>query len=152
MIHVVGGGLAGCEAALQLAARGHEVRLVEMRPYKVALEVHGPPGEHDLTTRQLALKDAGIDAVIDTPLHPYTVGLLGSVPSANKRGERLYQIEGMTPNMLALPKGCAFGPRCLARGPECEAQPEVRAVEGRNLRCFHPQGQLGVAADTEAGQ
>jgi HD superfamily phosphohydrolase len=40
-------------------------RIVEMRPYTVALEVHGPPGEHDLTTRQQALQEAGIDAMID---------------------------------------------------------------------------------------
>ena len=51
------------------------------------------------------------DDVIDRPLHPYTVGLLGSVPSANKRGQRLNQIPGMTPDMLALPKGCAFRER-----------------------------------------
>lgn len=80
------------------------------------------------------------DDVIDHPLHPYTVGLLGSVPSANKRGERLYQIEGMTPNMLALPEGCAFGPRCSARTPACASRPEVTDIARRRLRCFNPQG------------
>ncbi|WP_223423826.1 ABC transporter ATP-binding protein [Tateyamaria pelophila] len=80
------------------------------------------------------------DDVIDHPLHPYTVGLLGSVPSANKRGARLYQIEGMTPNMLALPDGCAFGPRCGMRTAACAAQPDVEDVAERRLRCFNPQG------------
>ncbi|MEX0350910.1 MAG: ABC transporter ATP-binding protein [Paracoccaceae bacterium] len=79
------------------------------------------------------------DDVIDRPLHPYTVGLLGSVPSANKRGQRLYQIEGMTPNMLAMPKGCAFAPRCRAAAPDCATAPEITKTDGRRLRCHHPQ-------------
>jgi peptide/nickel transport system ATP-binding protein len=85
-----------------------------------------------------------IDDVIDRPLHPYTVGLLGSVPTANRRGQRLFQIEGMTPNMLALPNGCAFGPRCRARTDECLLEPQVRDINKRNLRCFNPQ----LAAET----
>ena len=85
-----------------------------------------------------------IDDVIDRPLHPYTVGLLGSVPTANRRGQRLFQIEGMTPNMLALPNGCAFGPRCRARTDECLLEPQVRDINQRNLRCFNPQ----LAAET----
>ncbi|MEL6205581.1 MAG: ABC transporter ATP-binding protein [Pseudomonadota bacterium] len=78
------------------------------------------------------------DDVIDHPLHPYTVGLLGSVPTSNKRGERLYQIEGMTPNMLALPRGCAFAPRCRRASGSCAAEPPLEQVAGRYLRCFHP--------------
>lgn len=85
------------------------------------------------------VEQGGIDDVIDRPLHPYTVGLLGSVPTANRRGQRLFQIEGMTPNMLALPEGCAFGPRCQARKAACNAQPPIEDVEGRRLRCFNPQ-------------
>ncbi|MEM9523751.1 MAG: ABC transporter ATP-binding protein [Pseudomonadota bacterium] len=84
------------------------------------------------------------DDVIDRPLHPYTVGLLGSVPTANRRGERLFQIEGMTPNMLALPEGCAFAPRCRARTAACSARPEVEEVARRRLRCFNPQGLVGA--------
>ena len=85
------------------------------------------------------VEQGGIDDVIDRPLHPFTVGLLGSVPTANRRGQRLFQIEGMTPNMLALPEGCAFGPRCQARKAACNAQPPIEDVEGRRLRCFNPQ-------------
>ncbi|MCH8950505.1 MAG: ABC transporter ATP-binding protein [Proteobacteria bacterium] len=81
------------------------------------------------------------DDVIDRPLHPYTVGLLGSVPSANKRGQRLNQIPGMTPNMLALPKGCAFRERCARAGDACLAEPGItEPAAGRALRCFHPHG------------
>ncbi|WP_434052782.1 MAG: ABC transporter ATP-binding protein [Roseibium sp.] len=84
------------------------------------------------------------DNVIDHPLHPYTVGLLGSVPTANKRGERLFQIEGMTPNMLSLPEGCAFAPRCGFATPACQVPPPVEHVAGRELRCYHPQSQVAA--------
>ena len=81
------------------------------------------------------------DDVIDRPLHPYTVGLLGSVPSANKRGQRLNQIPGMTPNMLALPRGCAFRERCSRAGDACLADPDItEPAAGRAIRCFHPHG------------
>lgn len=86
------------------------------------------------------VEQGGIDDVIDRPLHPYTVGLLGSVPTANRRGARLYQIEGMTPNALDMPQGCAFGPRCGTRTSACAAQPPVTDVSQRRLRCFNPQG------------
>ena len=81
------------------------------------------------------------DDVIDRPLHPYTVGLLGSVPSANKRGQRLNQIPGMTPNMLALPKGCAFRERCSRASDACLVNPDItEPAAGRAIRCFHPHG------------
>ncbi|WP_298852715.1 ABC transporter ATP-binding protein [uncultured Ruegeria sp.] len=85
------------------------------------------------------------DDVIDRPRHPYTVGLLGSVPSANKRGQRLYQIEGMTPNMLALPQGCAFAPRCTRASDECKTAPPIQKSGGSRIRCFHPFGEGGRA-------
>lgn len=84
------------------------------------------------------------DDVIDRPLHPYTVGLLGSVPTANNRGERLFQIEGMTPNMLALPEGCAFAPRCNSASDVCKSPPPVEHVADRELRCYHPQSQVAA--------
>ena len=89
------------------------------------------------------VEQGATDDVIDKPLHPYTVGLLGSVPTANRRGKRLFQIEGMTPNVLAMPEGCAFGPRCTARTADCENQPEIEDVAQRSLRCFNPQGLAG---------
>ncbi|MEO1492130.1 MAG: ABC transporter ATP-binding protein [Pseudomonadota bacterium] len=80
-----------------------------------------------------------VDAVIDRPRHPYTAGLLGSVPSANRRGARLSQIPGMTPNMLALPPGCAFQPRCPRAGAGClETLPEPKGTDGHLVRCLHP--------------
>jgi peptide/nickel transport system ATP-binding protein len=76
--------------------------------------------------------------ILDRPLHPYTHGLIGSVPSRNRRGERLRQIPGVTPNLLALPQGCAFRMRCANADSSCETEPLVEPVHGRELRCFHP--------------
>ena len=81
------------------------------------------------------------DDLIDNPLHPYTAGLIGSVPTANKRGERLFQIEGMPPDILSLPKGCAFSPRCASVNEACKRPPEVQQVFDRELRCYHPNAQ-----------
>lgn len=79
------------------------------------------------------------DDVIDRPLHPYSVGLLGSVPSANKRGERLNQIPGMTPNLIGLPEGCAFKTRCPRASELCNTTPEAsELMPGRKIRCHHP--------------
>ncbi len=85
------------------------------------------------------VEQGATDDVIDRPLHPYTVGLLGSVPSANRRGQPLAQIPGMTPNMLALPSGCAFRERCPREDDACATPPEAVGVEeGHLVRCVHP--------------
>jgi peptide/nickel transport system ATP-binding protein len=76
------------------------------------------------------------DAIIGAPLHPYTRGLIGSVPSNNKRGERLMQIPGMTPSLLSLPVGCAFQTRCASAVDACRApQALVELPGGRQVRC-----------------
>jgi len=77
--------------------------------------------------------------VLDAPLHPYTAGLIGSVPSRNRRGEPLRQIPGMTPSLLKLPPGCAFRTRCPRADEACLQAPElVELRPGRQARCFHP--------------
>jgi peptide/nickel transport system ATP-binding protein len=81
------------------------------------------------------------DEVIDRPLHPYSEGLIGSVPSQNTRGQRLTQIPGMTPSLLNLPLGCAFRERCGYADELCEATPDMTSpAPGRGVRCFHPLG------------
>jgi len=80
-----------------------------------------------------------VSAVLDAPLHPYTAGLIGSVPSRNARGRPLRQIPGMTPSVLNLPPGCAFRSRCDRASPACEADPPMRELApGRDARCVHP--------------
>ena len=77
--------------------------------------------------------------VLDHPVHPYTHGLIGSVPSRNHRGERLRQIPGMTPSLLSLPPGCAFQSRCTHATTACEQEPPVTEKSpGHTARCFHP--------------
>ena len=83
-----------------------------------------------------------VDAVLDAPLHPYTVGLIDSLPSENRRGQRLRQIPGMTPNLLSLPAGCAFAARCPRATEVCGVAPEItQPLPGRLVRCFHPGAQ-----------
>jgi peptide/nickel transport system ATP-binding protein len=77
--------------------------------------------------------------IVSAPLHPYTRGLIGSVPSHNRRGERLTQIPGMTPSLLNLAPGCAFRTRCARATQACLAEPELaEAAPLRAVRCFHP--------------
>ena len=84
--------------------------------------------------------------VIDHPRHPYTVGLLGSVPSANRRGQRLTQIPGMTPNMLDLPPGCAFRERCPRASEICLTLPQIgEGEDGHPTRCHHPHREEAPA-------
>ncbi len=72
--------------------------------------------------------------------HPYTQGLLASIPSREKRGERLEQIAGSVPSPFALPKGCKFAPRCKYRTQKCvDEEPPLFEVEtGQKIRCFYP--------------
>ena len=85
------------------------------------------------------VEQGNISDVLDRPLHPYTSGLIGSVPSRNKRGSDLYQIPGMTPSLLNLPKGCAFRERCSRADIDCLESPEITSnIVGRHIRCFHP--------------
>ena len=85
------------------------------------------------------VEHGSVDEVLDTPLHPYTYGLIGSVPSRNRRGQPLDQIPGMTPSLLNLPPGCAFRARCPRAAEECLEEPPVQNLRaGRSARCFHP--------------
>ena len=78
--------------------------------------------------------------VLTQPHHPYTQGLLDSVPSRSVRGARLKQIPGMAPSVLNLSAGCAFRPRCGYASEICATMPEMRpsGAEGRTVRCHHP--------------
>ncbi|HEX7927979.1 MAG TPA: ABC transporter ATP-binding protein [bacterium] len=79
------------------------------------------------------------DDVLDRPLHPYTRGLIRSLPANNPRGGRLFQIPGMVPQPINLPPGCAFAARCPRVGPACAVEPEEREVApGHAVRCHHP--------------
>ncbi len=74
------------------------------------------------------------------PRHPYTYGLMKSLPDGQKSGEKLSTIEGSIPNMADLPPGCSFAPRCPYAGEACKkAMPELTEVEpGHLARCCRP--------------
>ncbi len=77
--------------------------------------------------------------LLDRPLHPYTAGLIASIPSRNERGKPLAQIPGMTPSLLNLKPGCAFRERCARATDACAVAPEItHPSASRTLRCFHP--------------
>jgi peptide/nickel transport system ATP-binding protein len=77
------------------------------------------------------------DDVLDRPRHPYTAGLLSSVPSRNRKGAPLAQIPGMTPSLLDPPAGCLFRTRCARASAACAADPAL-AGGAHVFRCHHP--------------
>jgi len=80
-----------------------------------------------------------VDSVLDHPLHHYTRGLIGSVPSSNRRGEPLQQIPGATPPLFNLPAGCRFRTRCLRADDVCGSEPPILELGSEHsARCFHP--------------
>ncbi|MBC8240312.1 MAG: ABC transporter ATP-binding protein [Alphaproteobacteria bacterium] len=106
---------------------------------------------HDLTVvaglaEKVAVMYAGriveyapVDRLLDSPAHPYTQGLIQSIPSNVSRGKRLTQIPGMAPSLLNLPTGCAFAPRCTFATDACGVAPDETALGGsRRVRCHHP--------------
>ena len=60
--------------------------------------------------------------VIHAPRHPYTIGLMGSIPKVGLHQDRLLQIDGAMPRLNAIPPGCAFNPRCPKRFGRCEVE------------------------------
>lgn len=84
------------------------------------------------------VEEGDIYSIFEDPKHPYTVGLLKSIPSIDERNEKLEAIPGVVPNPLNMPKGCRFEPRCNKAMARCkEEQPELTVLgEERNVRCF----------------
>jgi peptide/nickel transport system ATP-binding protein len=79
-----------------------------------------------------------VDEILDRPMHPYTRGLLDSVPSRNTPGRPLAQIRGMTPSLLRLGEACAFRERCSRAIDPCRAAPAVQLAGHRAVRCVNP--------------
>jgi peptide/nickel transport system ATP-binding protein len=81
-----------------------------------------------------------VDAVLDAPIHPYTDGLMRSLPSAGMPGQPLRQIPGATPSLSRLPQGCPFAPRCERALPVCVAEAPAITPFGalREARCHNP--------------
>ncbi len=81
--------------------------------------------------------------VIKSPRHPYTKGLMGSIPDPEAEAARLIQIPGSMPRLTHIPKGCAFNPRCGFANDQCRTErPPVRAVGKGSVACFLDEAQL----------
>ena len=88
-----------------------------------------------------------VDAVLAAPLHPYTRGLIGSLPGGGAPGTSLDQIPGLPPSPMNLPPGCAFAPRCPRADTACTVAPDLtRHPHGRTVRCWHPHAVLETVA------
>jgi len=84
-----------------------------------------------------------VDAVLAAPFHPYTHGLIGSLPGGGSPGAPLDQIPGLPPSPVNLPPGCAFAPRCPRADAACTAAPDnTTHPGGRAVRCWHPHAAL----------
>ena len=85
------------------------------------------------------VEEAAVDDLFETPLHPYTVGLIAATPVPGaQRAARLADIPGMVPPLNALPAGCAFAPRCKRVMDVCwkEKPPLTQPAPGRMVACF----------------
>ena len=85
------------------------------------------------------VEEAGVDALFETPLHPYTAGLIGATPIPGaERAARLADIPGMVPALNALPPGCAFADRCPRVMDRCRQEVPLltQPAAGRLVACF----------------
>ena len=86
----------------------------------------------------------------DTVLsHPYTEGLMNSIPRLDNKGEKLEPIPGVVPHPLALPKGCKFAPRCKYCTQRCidEEPALVKVGDDQLIRCFYPNKEVRNSAE-----
>ncbi|MBP6019050.1 MAG: ABC transporter ATP-binding protein [Burkholderiaceae bacterium] len=88
------------------------------------------------------VEEGSTEDVLMRSAHPYTRGLLDSLPSRTSRGSKLKQIPGMTPSLLDLPQGCPFRTRCAYASADCSVMPLARPVSASDsqhtVRCHHP--------------
>jgi peptide/nickel transport system ATP-binding protein len=86
-----------------------------------------------------------VEQVLSNPVHPYTRGLLDSMPGRAAAGSRLAQIDGMAPTLTGRETGCAFRPRCSRSAEVCARQaPEIEQEGERQYRCHFPILELAA--------
>jgi peptide/nickel transport system ATP-binding protein len=88
-----------------------------------------------------------VGSVIHAPAHPYTVGLMGSIPAMDEERARLLQIDGAMPRLNAIPSGCAFNPRCPHAFEPCTTlRPELMAAGATRAACWLHAPTMRAAA------
>ncbi|MCP4564903.1 MAG: ABC transporter ATP-binding protein [Bosea sp.] len=130
------------DVSVQAQIIGLIKRLCKERGTSVMLVTHDM-GVIAETADRVAVMYAGrvaeigpVREVIKQPLHPYTQGLMGAIPSIEGDAERLVQIPGAMPRLSNIPKGCAFNPRCSKVFDRCRIdRPELIDVGGHQVAC-----------------
>ena len=126
------------ESGMALIWISHDLSVVAGLADEIAVMYAGKIVEHGTT-----------DDVLDRPAHPYTHGLIESVPTRNRRGQRLHQIPGSTASPIDRPSGCPFRLRCFNALPVCAEPPrQVEIAPGHVVRCFNPLTNPAPAAAT----
>ncbi|MBE2897847.1 ABC transporter ATP-binding protein [Pasteurellaceae bacterium 20609_3] len=83
------------------------------------------------------------EQIFYNPTHPYSIGLIEAVPKLNEESHQLTTIPGNPPNLLNLPSGCPFQPRCRRASAQCLQAPALERFDGNRLRaCFIPVGEI----------
>jgi peptide/nickel transport system ATP-binding protein len=77
-----------------------------------------------------------VGEVVRRPLHPYAQGLMAAIPTLEARVDRLAQIPGAMPRLAAIPRGCAFAPRCPKAFGRCVERPPLLTVGARSAACW----------------
>ena len=82
-----------------------------------------------------------VNTIFNAPMHPYTIGLLESIPRLHEDQARLKPIKGQPPSLVNLPPGCSFVPRCAYNKPVCKEHvpPLISVSPGHEVRCHFPQ-------------
>jgi peptide/nickel transport system ATP-binding protein len=97
------------------------------------------------------VEDAAVEAAFERPLHPYSAGLLQSLPHLSRRGQPLNWIPGRVPRPGQMPPGCRFESRCAHAGDGCDAPQVLRQVGSGMVRCHRAEAlQLAPAAGAAA--
>ncbi|MBT9176684.1 MAG: Oligopeptide transport ATP-binding protein OppD [Firmicutes bacterium] len=86
------------------------------------------------------VEEASAVDLFECPKHPYTEGLLNSIPRLDKRSDRLHVIKGVVPHPMHMPLGCRFNPRCPYAQERCytESPLEVDIGDGHRVSCWYP--------------
>jgi oligopeptide/dipeptide ABC transporter ATP-binding protein len=86
-----------------------------------------------------------VEELFEKPLHPYTFGLIESIPKIDEEVDRLFMIDGNVPNPLNMPAGCPFKSRCSRKIKKCDLEvPNMKNINGRNVRCHLYEDELEV--------
>jgi len=117
------------ELGMSIIFISHDLGLMAEFTHEIAVMYAGKIVEH-----------AATDTLFASPRHPYTRGLLQSLPSQRNRGKRLPTIPGIVPDLSVLPPGCRFQDRCELVTDECRVQePSLQRIEQTDVACFRAE-------------